>query len=186
MDAIPDPHVPSDEHLLDVRTPAELAFSPDGSKVVFALHATVADLGSHPPSDLYLGDRDTDAPGQITSGAWSDRSPAWSPDGSRLAFLSDRITPGHQLPYAMVLGGEPVLRRTCTAHPRRSRGPARATACWCSRPIQAAMDWTGAPGRFGAPNPRPTPPPSDRARRAGVCSRSTSRPAMSRRSGRRA
>ena len=109
MDATPDPHVPSDERLLDVRTPAELAFSPDGSKVAFALHATVADVGSHPSSDLYLVGRDAGAPGQITSGAWSDRSPAWSSDGSRLAFLSDRITPGHQLPYTMVLGAEPVL-----------------------------------------------------------------------------
>jgi Tol biopolymer transport system component len=100
---------PIDERLLDVRTPAELTFSPDGLKVAFALHATVADVGSHPPSDLHLVDLDSDGPVQITSGAWSDRSPAWSPDGSRLAFLSDRITPGHQLPYTMALGAEPVL-----------------------------------------------------------------------------
>jgi dipeptidyl aminopeptidase/acylaminoacyl peptidase len=36
----------------------------------------------------------------------------WSPDGSRLAFLSDRITPGHQLPYTLVPGAEPVLAGT--------------------------------------------------------------------------
>jgi hypothetical protein len=45
------------------------------------------------------------SPVQLTSGAWSDRTPAWSPDGSRLAFLSDRITPGHQLPYTMPADG---------------------------------------------------------------------------------
>ena len=45
-------HVPIDERLLDVQTPAELAFSPDASRVAFALHATVADIGSLPPSDL--------------------------------------------------------------------------------------------------------------------------------------
>ena len=47
---------PTAERLLDVRTPAELAFSPDGSRVAFALHATVADVGSFPPSDLYVRD----------------------------------------------------------------------------------------------------------------------------------
>jgi dipeptidyl aminopeptidase/acylaminoacyl peptidase len=102
-------HGPIDERLLDVRTPAEIAFTTDGSRVAFALHATVADIGSHPPSDLYLVDRESDASIPITSGTWSDRSPAWSPDGSRLAFLSDRMTPGHRLPYTMTLGGEPVL-----------------------------------------------------------------------------
>jgi Tol biopolymer transport system component len=65
---------PIDERLLDVRTPAEIALSPDGSRVAFALHATVADIGSHPPSDLYLVDRNSDAPIRITSGTWSDRS----------------------------------------------------------------------------------------------------------------
>jgi len=100
---------PVDEQLLDVRTPAELAFSPDGLRFAFAVHATVADLGSNPPSDLYLIELDADALVRCTDGAWSDRSPAWSPNGSRLAFLSDRITPGHQLPYTMALGAEPVL-----------------------------------------------------------------------------
>ena len=99
---------PSAERLLDVRTPAEIAFAPDGSRVAFALHSTVADVGSFVPSDLYLMDTEHVEPTQLTSGAWSDRTPVWSPGGSRLAFLSDRITPGHQLPYTMIPGEEPV------------------------------------------------------------------------------
>ena len=116
MSTARDPHDPTDERLLDVRTPVQLAFAPDQSKVAFALHATVADVGSHPPSDLYLVDLASDSPVQITSGAWSDGSPAWSADGSRLAIVSDRITPGHQLPYTMALGAEPVR----AAHPHGS------------------------------------------------------------------
>lgn len=112
MSAARELHGPIDERLLDVRTPAELAFSPDGSRVAFALHAIVADIGSHPPSDLSLVDADGGEPVRVTDGAWSDRSPSWSPDGTRLAFLSDRITPGHQLPYTMPVGGEPALAAT--------------------------------------------------------------------------
>ena len=42
---------------------------------------------------------------QLTEGEWSDRAPTWSPDGSRLAFVSDRIKRGHFLPYVMPAGG---------------------------------------------------------------------------------
>jgi dipeptidyl aminopeptidase/acylaminoacyl peptidase len=101
---------PTAELLLDVRTPAELAFSPNGSRVAFSLHATVADTGSFVPSDLYVVEAAGEAqPIRLTNGAWSDMTPAWSPDGSCLAWLSDRITPGHHLPYPMPAdGGDPV------------------------------------------------------------------------------
>ncbi len=108
MTGDPGDHAPTAERLLDVRTPAELGFAPDGSRVAFALHATVADIGSFVPSDLYLVDVDGDDPVRMTDGTWSDRTPVWAPDGVRLAFLSDRITPGHQLPYTMIPGADPV------------------------------------------------------------------------------
>ena len=96
---------PTPELLLSVRTPAQLALSPDGRSIAFALQATVADVGSFPPSDIFVASQGGVPPTQLTSGGCSDQAPTWSADGRRIAFLSDRITPGHQLPYTMAADG---------------------------------------------------------------------------------
>ena len=67
-DRDPGDHTPTAERLLDVRTPAELAFAPDGSRVAFALHSTVADVGSFVPSDLYVVDVGGGDPVKLTEG----------------------------------------------------------------------------------------------------------------------
>jgi hypothetical protein len=99
---------PTAEALLSVRTPLEIEFAPDGSRFVFALHEVVSEHGVTQPSDLWMVEGDGD-PVQLTSGAWADTTAVWSPDGSRLGFISDRAAPGHHLPYTMTPGEEPVL-----------------------------------------------------------------------------
>ena len=112
---------PTPELLVEVRTPAEVAASPDGTRAALSLHATVSERGPIAPSDLYLlepGDRTE----RLTEGEWSDRAPSWSPDGTRLAFVSDRIKRGHFLPFVMPSGG---------GEPRQT-GSLRGSAEWVS------------------------------------------------------
>jgi dipeptidyl aminopeptidase/acylaminoacyl peptidase len=69
-----------------------------------SLRASVSDHGPIVPSDLWLLDLGDD-PLRLTEGEWSDRAPVWSPGGSRLAFLSDRMKRGHFLPYVTTQDG---------------------------------------------------------------------------------
>ena len=150
---------PTAELLLDTKTPAELALSPDGSRLVFSLHATVADVGSYVPCDLYVVDTGSVAdPVQLTDGAFADVLPAWSPDGSRLAFLSDRITSGHQLPYTMpAAGGEPTLAATLTgsAESVAWSGDGRRLLVLAADPGSYGLDWGARAVRGAEPESDP-------------------------------
>jgi len=148
---------PFDEALLDTRTPGEYAVAPDGRTIAVSLQSTVDDVGRHFPSELWIGGLDHGLT-RLTDG----HAPAWSPDGARLAFLSDRVTPGHNLPYTIDVAagggetsvvGEPRLAAT-------PKGSAESVA-WsadgsrllvlAADPGSYALDWsaravTGADG----------------------------------------
>ena len=99
---------PTAAGLLAVRTPMEIEYAPSGSRFAFTLHAVVSEHGVTQPADLWMVEGDAD-PVRLTDGPWADTLPVWSPDGSRLAYISDRAVAGHHLPYTMVPGEEPVL-----------------------------------------------------------------------------
>jgi len=60
MDRVPD--APTADLLLDVWTPGELALSPDGSRMAFALHATVAEAPTNVRFENPLGHATSPAP----------------------------------------------------------------------------------------------------------------------------
>ena len=66
---------------------ADPAWSPDGSKLVFASDRA----GS---MDLWLHDVETGTDSRLTEGPGAGLSPVWSPDGTRVAFLAAEEGPG--------------------------------------------------------------------------------------------
>ena len=154
-----DLEVPTAELLLDVRTPMELALSPDGARLAFALHATVADEGSFQPSDLYvLSTEPVARPTQLTEGSWCDQLPVWSPDSARLAFLSDRVTPGHQLPYTITVdGGEPMLAASLVGSAESLAWSSDGTRLLvlAADPFSYGLDWSARAVNGAEPEPDP-------------------------------
>ncbi len=82
------PPLPSDLH--DLHVPTEVRLSPDGRWVAFTVKATGPAKDDYREA-VWLAPADGSVPArQLTLGSRHDTHPRWSPDGSRLAFLSDR------------------------------------------------------------------------------------------------
>jgi len=73
----------------DMESVSSPRISPDGSTVLFS-RGYVDIMRDQNRSNLWLIGIDGTRLRQLTDGDWSDSSPVWSPDGARIAFLSDR------------------------------------------------------------------------------------------------
>lgn len=83
--------------------------SPDGQLLVFT-RTWVDKLKDVSVSNVWMSDVEGKKVRQLTEGNWRDSSPAFSPDGKRLAFLSDRD--GTTQLYVMWLDSREVAKLT--------------------------------------------------------------------------
>ncbi len=97
------------ERWVDQRRPADVQLSPDGALIAYVVRP-VSRSGQYWESAIWVVPWSGGEPRQFTSGLWQDESPRWSPDGSRLAFLSDRAERGKLSVFVMPRDGGEAVR----------------------------------------------------------------------------
>ncbi|HEX5501068.1 MAG TPA: S9 family peptidase [Thermomicrobiales bacterium] len=94
------------DELLSFRGVTDARISPDGRRVAFVVQAPLAGEHAKPEgSRIWLVDAAGGDTRQLTQGPGRDIAPAWSPDGSTLAFLSERAEKGTARLYLLPLDG---------------------------------------------------------------------------------
>ena len=94
--------------LYDLVWAADPRLSPDGTQVAYAVASIDKDENAY-RSAIWVAPVDGSAPPRkLTAGTKSDASPRWSPDGTRLAFTSNRDGDHKQAYVLPLVGGDPV------------------------------------------------------------------------------
>jgi dipeptidyl aminopeptidase/acylaminoacyl peptidase len=93
--------VPTVQELVSLKTPGEVALSPDGRVVAYTLTETNWEEDRY-EREIWLA-RENEAPFQATRADRSSFDPKWTPTGGALAFLSDRT--GKTQLYRMATDG---------------------------------------------------------------------------------
>ena len=118
------------------------AISPDGSQVVLAV--TRYEMKDDKAiTNLWLVATDGSGARQLTTHSGSDSSPAWSPDGSHIAFISKRGDDEQSQVYVIPTGGGEA--RVLTSVPTGASAPMwfpdSSEIAFISRVFDDAADW---------------------------------------------
>jgi dipeptidyl aminopeptidase/acylaminoacyl peptidase len=77
------------ETFMNMESVSNPAISPDGKQIVFT-RSWIDKVKDERVSNLWIVDVDGIRVRELTNGNWRDSQPVWSPDGKRIAFMSDR------------------------------------------------------------------------------------------------
>ncbi len=95
------------EMQVKMKVPGAVQISPDGRRVVYTISEAVMTADkSEFVSQIWLGNTDGSNAFQITFGDKSSTNPKWSPDGTSIAFTSNRKDNKNNLYLLRVQGGE--------------------------------------------------------------------------------
>jgi dipeptidyl aminopeptidase/acylaminoacyl peptidase len=101
---------PTVDQILSIDRAGSPELSPDGKLVAYTVRSTNWNDNSY-DTQIWLAEASTGHVRQLTRARKSSTAPAWSPDGARLAFVSDR-TDTRQIYVVDPLGGEPEALTT--------------------------------------------------------------------------
>ena len=108
MRPMPAPRPMTPHDLTRVRFVSDPQISPDGTTVAFVV-TTLSEERDEYLSAIWLVDVAGGEPRRFTAGPRRDTTPRWSPDGARLAFVSEREAKKKGQLYVMpARGGEPT------------------------------------------------------------------------------
>lgn len=138
------PVVPAD--LARFRLLSSVQFSPDGSRIAYVVQEADMDQNKN-RSAIWLADAAGGQPRRLTNPPeGSDRAPVWSPDGTRIAFISDRS--GKPQLWVINAGGGEAVRLETKERPagEPAWSPDGTRIAFAASVFAKPEDWTPYPG----------------------------------------
>ena len=145
---VPSRRAMTPQDITRIRFISDPQLSPDGRRVAFVVTMLSEDQDEY-LSNIWVVDTAGGEPRRFTTGPKRDTAPRWSPDGSRLAFVSERVPKQKAQLYVMPAdGGEPAR---LTDLPQWCSPPRVVAGQHASRLCVACWRMAGAGGRGRTP-----------------------------------